>query len=79
MFLIFFGLVYIIKLEKEQKFLYYIARMRRVSWERKLVPSSGTYLCSMQGSIFRMRTLRGMSPSGKGDQDAKYKREAFLG
>ena len=37
-----------------------------MSWERKLVPSSGTYLCSMQGILCRIRTLKGMYPLGKG-------------
>ena len=33
---------------------------------RKLVPSSGTYLCSMQGNMCRITTLRGRSPPSKG-------------
>ena len=32
---------------------------------RNLVPSSGTYLCSMQGNMCRIKTLGGRSPSGK--------------
>ena len=36
-----------------------------VIWENKLVPSSGTYLCSMQGYMFRISTLGGKSPPGK--------------
>ena len=32
----------------------------------KLVLSSGTYLCSIQGSMCRIMTLRGRSPPGKG-------------
>ena len=32
----------------------------------KLVPSSGTYLFSMQGNMCRIMTLRGRSPPGKG-------------
>ena len=31
-----------------------------------LVPSSGTYLCSMQGNMCNITTLRGRSPHGKG-------------
>ena len=31
----------------------------------KLVPSSRTYLCSMQGSMCRIMTLGGRSPTGK--------------
>ena len=33
--------------------------------ENKLVPSSGTYLCSMQGYMCRIATLGGKSPPGK--------------
>ena len=40
--------------------------------KNKLVPSSGTYLCSMQGYMCRISTLGGKSPPGKkGDQAAK--------
>ena len=43
-----------------------------VKWENKLVPSSGTYLCSMQGHMCRMSTLGGKSPPDKkGNQAAK--------
>ena len=39
--------------------------------ENKLVPSSGTYLCSMQGYMCRIATLEGKSPPGKiGNQAA---------
>ena len=39
---------------------------------KKIVPSSGTYLCSMQGYMCRISTLRGKSPPGKkGNQAAK--------
>ena len=31
----------------------------------KLAPSSGTYLCSMQGYMCRISTLGGKSPPGK--------------
>ena len=34
-------------------------------WEKKLVPRSGTYLCSMQGHMCRITTLGGKSPLGK--------------
>ena len=34
-------------------------------WEKKLVPSSGTYLCSMQGHMCRIATIKGKSPLGK--------------
>ena len=37
-----------------------------MSWAGKLVPSSGTNLCSMEGSMCRITTLRGRSPPGKG-------------
>ena len=33
--------------------------------ENKLVPSGGTYLCSMQGHMCRITTLGGKSPPGK--------------
>ena len=33
--------------------------------ENELVPSSGTYLCSMQGYMCRIVTLGGKSPPGK--------------
>ena len=33
--------------------------------ENKLVPISGTYLCSMQGYMCRISTLGGKSPPGK--------------
>ena len=38
----------------------------------KLVPSSGTYLCSMQGYMCRISTLRGKyPPSKKGNEATK--------
>ena len=38
----------------------------------KLVPSNGTYLCSMQGNMCSIMTLGGKSPPDKrGDQAAK--------
>ena len=38
----------------------------------KLVPSSGTYLCSMQGHMCRIKTLGGNSPpSKKGESSCK--------
>ena len=47
-----------------------------VIWENKLVPSSGTYLFSMQGYMYRIATLRGKSPLGKignkATKDMKY-------
>ena len=44
----------------------------------KLVPSSGTYLFSMQGYMCRIATLRGKSPPGKiGNQAAKDKKYGF--
>ena len=36
----------------------------------KLVPSSGTYLFSMQGYMCRIATLRGKSPPGKNRQSS---------
>jgi hypothetical protein len=47
---------------------------------KKLVPSSGTYLCSMQGSACGAWTLRGdVSSKGKGCQAAKDIWKALLG
>ena len=40
--------------------------------EIKLVPSSGTYLCSMQGYMCRIATLGGKSPPGK-NGESSYK------
>ena len=37
----------------------------KCQWENKLVPSSGTYLCSMQGHVCRITTLGGKSPPSK--------------
>ena len=36
-----------------------------VKWENKLVPSSGTYLCLIQGHMCRIPTLKEKSPSRK--------------
>ena len=49
-------------------------------WENKLVPSSGTYLCSMQGHMCRIATLGGKSPPGEkiGNQDAKDIQNGFV-
>ena len=44
-----------------------------VIWANKLVPSSGTYLCSMQGYMCRIATLGGKSPPGK-DRESSCKR-----
>ena len=42
----------------------------------KLVPSSGTYLCSMQGYTCRIATLGGKSPPSKiGNHAAKDKKD----
>ena len=44
----------------------------------KLVPSNGTYLCSMQGHMCRISTLKGKSPPGKkGNQAAKDIKNGF--
>ena len=47
-----------------------------VIWENKLVPSGGTYLCSMQGYMCRIVTLGGKSPPGRirnqVEKDIKY-------
>ena len=44
----------------------------------KLVPSSGTYLCSMQGYMIRIATLGGKSPPGRiGNQAAKDIKDGF--
>ena len=32
----------------------------------KLVPSNGTYLCSIQGNMYKITTLEARSPLGKG-------------
>ena len=46
--------------------------------ENKLVSSSGTYLCSMQGYMCRISTLRGRSPPGtKGNQVVKDIKNSF--
>ena len=43
-----------------------------IKWESKLVPSRGTYLCSMQGHMSRIATLGGKSPPSRiGNQAAK--------
>ena len=42
-----------------------------MSWERKLVPSSRTYLCSMQGIMCKIRIVGGRSPSSKGLSSCK--------
>ena len=39
--------------------------------ENKLVPSSGTYLCSMQGYMCRISTLGGKFPLGKRESSCK--------
>ena len=45
------------------------------SWSRNLVPISGRYLCSMQGSMCRIRTLEGAYPPSKGRLSCKgYKK-----
>ena len=38
----------------------------------KLVPSSGTYLCSMKGYMCRIVTVEGKSPPGK-NRESSYK------
>ena len=53
-------------LKKNKSDLQYIARRRRVSGVGKLVLNSGTYLCSMQGNMCRITTIRGRSPPSKG-------------
>ena len=40
--------------------------------ENKIVPSSGTYLCSMQGYMCRISTLGGKYPPGK--KESSYER-----
>ena len=49
--------------------------------ENKLVPSSGTYLCSMQGDMCRIMTLRGKSPPSEkwGIKLQKIYEKALLG
>ena len=39
-------------------------------WGNKLVPSSRTYLCSMQGHMCRITTLGGKSPSSKNGESS---------
>ena len=52
-----------------------MARRRRVSGIGKLVPSSGTYLFSMQGYMCRISTLGGKSPPGKRESSCEgYKK-----
>ena len=49
-----------------------------MSRESKLVPSSGTYLCSMQGNICRIRTIgEGLIPI-KADQAVKDIKRLYL-
>ena len=49
-----------------------------IKWANKLVPSSGTYLCSMQGYMCRIATLEGKSPPGRiGNQVAKDIKDGF--
>ena len=49
-----------------------------VKWEKKLVPISGTYLCSMQGYMCRIETLGRKSPPGKtGNQATKDKKDGY--
>ena len=43
-----------------------------VIWANKLVPSSGTYLCSMQGYMCRIATLGGKSLPDK-NRESSYK------
>ena len=57
---------YFEKLEKGIKLLYsYKLRGDECQGANKLVPSSGTYLCSMQGHMYRITTLGGKSPPSK--------------
>ena len=42
----------------------------KCQWENKLVPSSGTYLFSMQGHMCRITTLGGKSPPGKNGESS---------
>ena len=58
MFLVFF----ILRSLKRNKIVYSTIRRKQVLQGSKLVPSSGTYLCSMQGSMCKIRTLEGRSP-----------------
>ena len=48
--------------------------------EIKIVPSSGTYLCSMQGHMCRIMTLEGSSPPGKNGESSckRYVKRIFL-
>ena len=43
-----------------------------VKWEKKIVLSSGTYLCSMQGHMCRIAKLEGKSPPSK-NRESSYK------
>ena len=73
-FLIFFVLFQIFwKDLKRIKVLYsYRLGGDECQWANKLVPSSGTYLCSMQGHMCRITTLRGKSsPSKNGESSCK--------
>ena len=48
----------------------YILGGDECQWANKLVPSSGTYLFSMQGHMCRITTLRGKSPPGKNGESS---------
>ena len=72
-FLIFFldFFKYLESLKKNKTALKLQTRRRWVSkWENKLVPSSVTYLCSMQGYMCRIATLGGKSPLGKNGESS---------
>ena len=42
-----------------------------VKWEKKLVPSSGTFICLMEGYMCRIVTLGGKSPPSK-NRESSY-------
>ena len=46
-------------------------------WTNKLVPCSETYLCSMQGYMCRMSTLRGKSPLGRQGNKLRRKKNGY--
>ena len=57
---------YLESLKKNKTTLKLQTRRRQVSkWANKLVPSNGTYLCSVQGYMCRILTLGGKSLPGK--------------
>ena len=72
-FIFFWTFSNILKRRKRIKVIYsYKLGGYECQGEKKLVPSSGTYLFSMQGNMCRIKTLKGKSPLRKnGDSSCK--------